>query len=439
MATMAFGRIWWKTRPSKATNLKTEYPNKGGHFLPQAGKATVNTRLSTNRLLYDVWTVSDKEDNKLSEEQNASDFAKLADFNSLYAAYLEARKGKRWKYAVAKYETNVIENIMFVHFMLTSKKYKLSPYNCFLVHEPKERLIMYNSFRDKVVQHSLCDNVLEPLLSPTFIYDNYASQKGKGTHFGLDRLKTFMQRYYRQFGEDGWVLKCDISKYFYRINHDVLKKQLRQRIKDRDVLWLLDMIIDSTEGPGIPIGNHTSQWFAVLYLSGLDHMIKERLGIKYYGRYMDDFYLIHPDKDYLRYCLEEIKKYVQTLGLELNNKTAIFPLTQGIDFLGFRTYMTDTGKVVRKVRRESKNRIRRKLKKFRHLLDEGKIDFETILQSYSSWTGHAEHGNSYHLIRQTDDLFFGLFKEEMEGLTYGTITVRFTRWRDREIAKHEVQ
>lgn len=439
MATMAFGRIWWKTRPSKATNLKTEYPNKGGHFLPQAGKATVNTRLSTKRLLYDVWTASDKEDNKMSEEQNASDFAKLADFNSLYAAYLEARKGKRWKYAVAKYETNVIENIMFVHFMLISKKYKLSPYNCFLVHEPKERLIMYNSFRDKVVQHSLCDNVLEPLLSPTFIYDNYASQKGKGTHFGLDRLKTFMQRYYRQFGEDGWVLKCDISKYFYRINHDVLKKQLRQRIKDRDVLWLLDMIIDSTEGPGIPIGNHTSQWFAVLYLSGLDHMIKERLGIKYYGRYMDDFYLIHPDKDYLRYCLEEIKKYVQTLGLELNNKTAIFPLTQGIDFLGFRTYITETGKVVRKVRRESKNRIRRKLKKFRHLLDEGRIDFETILQSYSSWTGHAEHGNSYHLIRQTDDLFFGLFKEEMEGLNYGTITVRFTRWRDREIAKHEVQ
>lgn len=376
----------------------------------------------------------------MSEEQNLpSAFATLADFNSLYLSYIDARKGKRWKYSVAKYEANVIENLMFIHYMLTSKKYKLSPYNCFLIHEPKERLIMYNSFRDKIVQHSLCDNVLEPLLSPTFIYDNYASQKGKGTHFGLDRLKTFMQKYYRQFGADGWVLKCDIRKYFYRINHDVLKKQLRQRITDRDVLWLLDMIIDSTEGPGIPIGNHTSQWFAVLYLSGLDHMIKERLGIKYYGRYMDDFYLIHPDKDYLRYCLEEIKKYVQTLGLELNNKTAIFPLTQGIDFLGFRTYMTDTGKVVRKVRRESKNRIRRKLKKFRHLLDEGKIDFETILQSYSSWTGHAEHGNSYHLIRQTDDLFFGLFKEEMEGLTYGTITVRFTRWRDREIAKHEVQ
>lgn len=366
-----------------------------------------------------------------------SDFAVLADFNSLYQSYMEARKGKRWKYAVVRYEVNVLENLMFLHFMLTSKKYRLSPYNCFLVHEPKERLIMYNSFRDKIVQHSLCDYVLEPLLSKTFIYDNYASQKGKGTHFGLDRLKLFMQKYYRQFGADGWVLKCDIRKYFYSLDHGVLKSQLRRLIHDPDVLWLLDMIVDSTEGPGIPIGNHTSQWFAVLYLSGMDHMIKERLGIKMYGRYMDDFYLIHPDKDYLVYCLGEIKKFLVLLGLELNHKTAIFPLSQGIDFLGFRTYMTDSGKVVRKLRRDSKNRIRRKLKKFRHLLDEERITFETVVQSYSSWTGHAEHGNSHHLIRQTDELFFTLFRKEMEGY-HGKTNIDVTRWIGREVGQHEV-
>lgn len=284
---------------------------------------------------------------------------------------------------------------------------------------------------------SLCDNVLGPLLSKTFIYDNYASQKGKGTHFGLDRLKSFMQRYYRQFGADGWVLKCDISKYFYRINHDVLKSQLRRVIHDPDVLWLLDLIIDSTDGPGIPIGNHTSQWFAILYLSGMDHMIKERLGIKFYGRYMDDFYLIHPDKEYLLYCLEEIRKFLVPLGLELNHKTAVFPLSQGIDFLGFRTYMTDSGKVVRKLRRESKNRIRRKLKKFRHLLDEGRITFETVVQSYSSWVGHAAHGNSYHLIRNTDELFYDLFRKEM-GEYHVKTTVDASRRRDREVGQHEV-
>lgn len=232
-------------------------------------------------------------------------------------------------------------------------------------------------------------------------------------------------------------MKCDISKYFYRINHDVLKSQLRRVIHDPDVLWLLDLIIDSTDGPGIPIGNHTSQWFAILYLSGMDHMIKERLGIKFYGRYMDDFYLIHPDKEYLLYCLEEIRKFLAPLGLELNHKTAVFPLSQGIDFLGFRTYMTDSGKVVRKLRRESKNRIRRKLKKFRHLLDEGRITFETVVQSYSSWVGHAAHGNSYHLIRNTDELFYDLFRKEM-GEYHVKTTVDASRRRDREVGQHEV-
>ena len=366
-----------------------------------------------------------------------SDFAVMSDFNNLYQSYLDARKGKRWKMAVVRYEVNALENTMFLHYMLTSKKYRPSPYNTFLIHEPKERVIMYNGFKDKIVQHSLCDYVLGPALSKSFIYDNYASQEGKGTHFGLDRLKYFMQRYYRQNGPAGWVLKCDITKYFYRINHDVLKSQLRRLIHDPDVLWLLDLIIDSTEGPGIPIGNHTSQWFAVLYLSGMDHMIKERLGIKFYGRYMDDFYLIHQDKDYLIYCLEEIKKYLVPLGLELNHKTAIFPLSQGIDFLGFRTYMTDSGKVVRKIRRDSKNRIRRKLKKFRRLLDEGRITFDTVVQSYSSWTGHAGHGNSHHLIRQTDELFFDLFKKELEEYHVKT-NVDVTRWRDREVGQYEV-
>lgn len=365
-------------------------------------------------------------------------FESVIDFESLYQSYLEARKGKRWKYAVVRYGVNVLENTLFLQTVLRAKKYKPSPYNCFLIHELKERLIMYNGFKDKIVQHSLCDNVLEPILSRSFILDNYASQKDKGTHFGLDRLKLFMQKYYRKFGADGWVLKCDIRKYFYRINHDVLKDQLRRLIDDPDVLWLLDLIIDTTEGPGIPIGNHTSQWFAILYLSGLDHMVKERLGIKFYGRYMDDFFLIHPDKDYLIYCLDEIKKFLVPLGLELNHKTAVFPLAQGIDFLGFRTYMTEDGKVVRKIRRDSKNRIRRKLKKFRGLLDEGRITFDTVIQSYTSWRGHAEHGNSHHLIRQTDELFYTLFKKEMEEDHVKT-TVDVTRWRDREVREHEVQ
>ena len=140
--------------------------------------------------------------NKVTESP-PSDFAVMADFNNLYQAYLDAKKGKRWKMAVVRYQVNALENTMFLHYMLTSKKYRPSPYHYFLIHEPKERLIMYNGFKDKIVQHSLCDCVLGPALSKSFIYDNYASQEGKGTHFGLDRLKGFMQKYYRQFGPAG--------------------------------------------------------------------------------------------------------------------------------------------------------------------------------------------------------------------------------------------
>lgn len=177
------------------------------------------------------------------------------------------------------------------------------------------------------------------------------------------------------------------------------------------ILWLVDLIVDSTENPGIPIGNQTSQWFAVMYLSGMDHFIKEKLGIRYYGRYMDDFYLIHEDKAYLQYCRGEIEQYVARLGLRMNKKTNIFPLRNGIDFLGFHTYLTESGKIIRKVRRSSKCNAQRKLKKQRGLLDREKISLSDIEQSYGSWRSHAVKGNCYHLIQKTDSLFQNLFKE----------------------------
>ena len=363
--------------------------------------------------------------------EHASDFQRVDDFGNLYTAFLKARRGKRDKPSVAKFEANLLEAISLLSELLKTKKYRMSEYFVFRVYEPKERIVMTNAFKDKVVQHSLCDNVLEPAFTGSFIRDNYASQRGRGTHDGLYRLEGFMRSYYfsrkaraeeesREEGlprlspaecADGWVLKCDISKYFYSIRHEPLKKMVRRYIKDPDVLWLIDLIIDSTPDPGIPIGNQTSQWFAVMYLSGLDHFIKEKLGIKYYGRYMDDFFLIHEDKAYLQYCWKEIEKYVSELGLSLNNKTNIFPLRNGIDFLGFHTYLTETGKVIRKVRRSSKSNEQKKLKKQRALLDRGKITLKQVEQSYGSWRSHAEKGNCYHLIRDMDELCMNLFPE----------------------------
>lgn len=363
--------------------------------------------------------------------EQVSDFQRVYDFGNLYAAFLKARKGKRGKPSVAKFEANLLEALSLLSELLKNKTYTMSQYFVFKVYEPKERVVMTNAFKDKVVQHSLCDNVLEPAFSKSFIRDNYASQRGRGTHDDLYRLEEFMRSYYfsrkaqaeresREEGlprlspaeyADGWVLKCDVSKYFYSIRHEPLKRMVRRFITDPDVLWLIDLIIDSTPDPGIPIGNQTSQWFAVMYLSGLDHFIKEKLKIKYYGRYMDDFFLIHEDKAYLQYCKKEIEKYVAGLGLSLNNKTNIFPLRNGIDFLGFHTYLTETGKVIRKVRRSSKSNEQKKLKKQRYLLDSGKITLKQVEQSYGSWRSHAEKGNCYHLIREMDELFMNLFPE----------------------------
>lgn len=366
-------------------------------------------------------------------QQKIDDFSIVYDFGNLYAGFLKARRGKRQKYSVAKFEANLLEALCLLSDLLKSGEYRPSEYYIFRVYEPKERIVMTNAFKDKVVQHSLCDNILEPAFSVSFIADNYASQRGRGTHYGLYRLEDFMRSYYfeRKAKSDaerraaglppvraqdggyanGWVLKCDISKYFYSIQHGPLKEMVRQYFRDPLLLWLIDLIIDSTENPGIPIGNQTSQWFAVMYLSGLDHFIKEKLGIRYYGRYMDDFYLIHEDKAYLQYCRREIERYLAGLGLRLNNKTNIFPLKNGIDFLGFHTYLTDSGKVIRKVRRRSKCNEQRKLRKQRKLLDAGKITLAKVEQSYQSWRSHAAKGNCHHLIRETDKLFHDLFKE----------------------------
>lgn len=185
-------------------------------------------------------------------------------------------------------------------------------------------------------------------------------------------------------------------------------------LKDPELIdfaeWLLWLIIDSTPDPGIPIGNQSSQLLALLYLDAFDHWLRDDRGLVY-GRYMDDFYIIHSDKLLLRQILKEIEAYIKPLGLRLNGKTQILPLKNGIDFLGFHTYLTQTGKVVRKVRAKSIDNMKRKIRKFRGLVDSGKMTLDSVVQSYASWTGHISHGNTYHLRQNMDAYFFSYFPE----------------------------
>lgn len=221
-----------------------------------------------------------------------------------------------------------------------------------------------------------------------------------------------MREYYRRHGSaDGWVLKADVHHYFASIRHDILKQDVRELLDDERSLALTDLIIDSTPGNvGIPIGNQSSQVFALLYLNKLDHLMKEGFRFRYYGRYMDDFYIIHESKDTLRAAWKAISEHLVERGLELNDKTQIFPLRNGLDFLGFHSYLTDTGKVVRKLRRASRERMKRKLRKYKVMYESGAITKEKITESYQSWRSHASHGDCHALIQKYDQLYNEIFE-----------------------------
>ena len=219
----------------------------------------------------------------------------------------------------------------------------------------------------------------------------------------MNRLNSFLRAFYRKHGTHGWILKCDVRKYFDSIDHDALKRML-EKYPDTDVRLFLDMVIDSYHqdtGKGLPMGNQSSQWFALYYLDKIDRVIKEKYRIKYYTRYMDDLVLIHEDKQYLMKCLSEIRGYAEKeLKLEFNQKTQIFPIRQGVDYLGWHFYLTDTGKVIRRLRTSNKRRFKQRLKKFQKLYSQGDITTDKIKMSLASYNGHLRHGHTWKLKKK---------------------------------------
>lgn len=307
-------------------------------------------------------------------------YTKISDFQNVYFAYLKARKNKRYKPGVLEYTENLEHNLIEVWHELQNKSYKIGPYKSFTVYEPKKREIFALAFRDRVVQHALIA-VIEPILSKSFIVDTYACQAGKGTHAGLRCLHRFVD------GEDPecYFLKADITKFFPSVDKEVLKRQIRKRIKCKDTLWLIDLAIDSSPA-GLPIGNLTSQLFANYYLSDLDHIIKEQLHERRYVRYMDDFIIVNPSLEKLKADRAEIVVQLDRIGLRLNSKTSIAKLKQGVDFLGYRTWPHVT-----KLRKRNIRKNRRKFRKMGRRLDLGKTNIQIISRSLASLHGYTKY------------------------------------------------
>ena len=342
--------------------------------------------------------------------EDKTDFEKVVDFGNLYQAYLKSKSGKGFSKSSQKFQVAALDGIHQIKRRLETKTYNISKYNEFTIYEPKERIIKSCSFVDKIVQHSLCDNVLIPKLSNEFIQTNYAGQIGKGTLYGLDCLKAQMYLAYQKYGYNCWIVKADISKFFYNIDHDILKDIIGYFVEDKDVYWFCEKFIDSTDGIGLPLGNQISQVYALLYLSGLDHFITGELGVKYYGRYMDDFYLIVRDKEYAKWCLSAIYEFIHSLGLILNGKTQIIPFKNGIKFCGFHTYVISNGKAIRKLKNENKRAAKKKFRKMVGLVKRGKLSKEKFYESYNAWKNHISYGNCVKLGYEMDkyiEILFG--------------------------------
>lgn len=309
----------------------------------------------------------------------------LLGFDNFFHAFKAAQKGKRFSAEALVYANHAEDMIIEDQNRLMLHSWEPGRWNMFEVYEPKRRLIMAPPFRDRVVHHALV-RVIGPLLERKFISDSYACQVGKGTHRAQIRVRSFL----REAAAKGrtYALQTDIKSFFPSVNHDVLLKILRRTIRDRDALWLCEKIIRTgPENRGLPIGALTSQLFANVYLDQLDHFVKDTLGIKHYVRYMDDTVIVHHNKRFLWQLGLEIGDFVEgVLDLRLNPKTCVYPISQGVDFCGYRTWPGYT-----LPRKRNVFKAKRKLKKLIPLVARGRASPETLRGSLASFHGYIKH------------------------------------------------
>lgn len=281
-------------------------------------------------------------------------YPQITDFANLLCAAHKAMLGHKTKPAEARFYFNLENELFKLQEELLNHSYQPSPYRVFYIREPKLRQICAAPVRDRVVHHAVC-NVVGEIWDKSLIDDTFACRTGKGTHAAISRAQAFARRF-------KYYLQCDIRHYFETLNHQILKRIISRKIKDRELLALLDVIIDqplvnSEKGKGVPIGNLTSQHFANLYLGWLDHFIKEKLRVKGYLRYMDDFILFAENREVLRGWQFEIENFVNNeLVMELKENSKIAPLRDGLSFLGFRVFPNNL-----RLRGEKWRRFRRKV------------------------------------------------------------------------------
>lgn len=351
---------------------------------------------------------------KRNKNRSNITYADVISVSALYNSAFCSAKGVKWKASVQRYLLNIFPLIYQSRKNLLVHKNICEGFIEFDISERgKTRHIRSVHFRERVIQKSLCVNALIPVMTRNLITDNGASQKGKGTHFSLKRLENHLRKHYRKYGNKGYILLVDFKKYFDNINHDKLKTVVSGYFKDEKILKLSDDFINAFGDIGLGLGSETSQINAVVYLNKIDHWIKEKAKINCYGKYMDDSYFIHPEKEYLVKLLEKLTKIYSEYGVKLNTKkTCIIPIKQGFTFLKTRFFITDTGRIIKKPCRESITRERRKLKKQAVLLNKGILTAKDIEISFASWLGSMKHRHARKTVYQMTKLYKKIIMEE---------------------------
>ena len=315
----------------------------------------------------------------------------IISIENLLEAWKEFMRGKKSRKDVQEFERNLMANIILLHHDLATKTYTHSSYQHFKIADPKPRDIHKASVRDRLLHHAI-HRKLSPFFFKTFIAESYSCQNGKGTHRALHQFKKFIDSVSENNTKTVWVLKCDIKKFFANIDQAVLLEMLANYIPDRDIVWLVSIIIGSfnsgVSGVGLPLGNLTSQLFVNIYMNEFDQFMKHRIKAEYYLRYADDFAVLSQDQSYLKEILPAMQEFLDhRLKLTMHpDKISIETVSSGVDFLGWVHFPNH-----RVLRTVTKKRM------FRNLKNCG--DDEAIIGSY---LGLLSHGNAKKLTRIVD-------------------------------------
>lgn len=362
-------------------------------------------------------------------------FEAMTDFAWLERANRNARKGKRYRQEVRYFQQNLDANLLDIQQDMRNGTYRTGGYRHLWVRVPKKRLVMALPYRDRIVQWSVYQ-LLNPYYDRTFIGDSYACRVGKGSHKAVARLQYWLCKIDRSEYPNWYCLKLDISKYFYRVDHEVLLRILRRRITDNDLLLMLERVINNPNEPfglppgkkpeevafeswlynvGMPIGNLLSQMFANIVLNELDQYCKHVLRLKHYIRYMDDILVLGPDKEQLKRVKTEIEVYLhEVLLLNLNAKTCIRPVSMGIEFVGQRVWATHS-----LLRKSTARRMKREVRKICENVRDGVITRQDYERRVASIRGMLDHTNSAALRWRLNEITLNVVGEKYGALPYG--------------------